>query len=127
VDIHKNARADDQVDVGLADFQDNGEIQIVCGFVDGNQFDNVQVPVHLLEETDLSGGPLCVRRVPERDQNSAHQGESANCAGSRAIETNNMCGINKACSNLCGARLPDPHRTASVQDFVNRGQMVQLQ
>jgi hypothetical protein len=65
VDIHKNAHADDQVDVGLADFQDNGEIQMIRGFVDGNQFDSVRVPVHLLEEADLSGDPLCVRRVPE--------------------------------------------------------------
>jgi hypothetical protein len=74
VAIHKNAHSDDQVDIGLVDFQDNGEVQIVRGFVDGNQFDNMRVPMYLLEEPDLLVGPMCVRRVSERDQNSAHQG-----------------------------------------------------
>jgi hypothetical protein len=31
------------------------------GFGDKKQFDNVRVLLHLLEEADLSGGPLCVR------------------------------------------------------------------
>jgi hypothetical protein len=65
---HKNTRADDRVDVGLTDFQDNGENQIVCGFVDGPQIDNGRVPLHPPEEADLSGDPWWGRRVPQRPE-----------------------------------------------------------